>query len=184
MAARCSQSRHPLLRPARARPGAISAKNSRGFTLIELMLVVAVIAILSVAVIPFFINFLQAERARGAARQVAALLNQARQLAITRNSTYRVDVDTAGNQLRFCPGTSACTNATAWKGPGTDTNGYLRLAADASIACSSANPVFNSLGAATTPATLRVQDTQAAAQLYVTVSASGRIKSESTGTCP
>lgn len=180
MAAVCFQSRHPFFRPARARPGATSPKDSQGFTLIEVLIVVAVIGILSVTVIPFFINFLQAERARGAARQVAALLNQARQLAISRNTSYRVEVDTANNRLRFV----RTSDNAAWTGPGTDSNGYVKLAGDASIACSNTNPVFNSLGAATPAATLRVQDTQAAAQLYVTVSASGRIKSESTGTCP
>lgn len=158
-------------------------KNSRGFSLMELMIVIAVIGILAAVSIPMMLSVIQASQTRGAAQELVTIVNQARQLAVTQNTSYRVDVDTLGNRLRFCSGTAACTDATAWKGAGTDSNGYLKLANEAKLVCGS-SLVFNYLGSATTAGTLRVQNSQGTSGLYVIVSASGRVRSDSMGACP
>jgi len=150
---------------------------------IELCIVVLIIGVLIGTATPFFLSFLDAERTRAAAREVAVLLNQARQLAITKNSSYTVQVDQPNNRLRFCSGTAVCADDTAaWKGAGTDSSGYFKLTNESKIACGG-SPTFSALGAATTAATLRVQNSNGTSSSYVVVSASGRIQTASSGTC-
>ncbi|MBI4609151.1 MAG: GspH/FimT family pseudopilin [Candidatus Rokubacteria bacterium] len=146
--------------------------SSRGFTLIELIVVIAVIGIISVTAVPMFLSFLQAQQTRGAAQQVVTLLNQARQLAITRNTSYQVQVDTTNNRLRFV----RTSDSTAYVGAGTDANGYMTLANETKLTSVTANPVFTALGAASTAGTITVQNAQGTSSLSVAVSLSGRIK--------
>lgn len=172
------------LRPRGTRPG-----NAPGFTLIELIVVIAVIGIITVTGVPTLVSFLQAQQTKGAARQVATLLNHARQLAISRSTSYQVLVDVANNRLRFlrttaqptpCPDGSNC-----WTGPGTDGNGWVRLENQARFVDPSASPTFSPLGNATA-GTITVRNTQGTVTLNVVVNISGRIRSCLPGTtgCP
>lgn len=142
------------------------------------MTVVAVLGIITVAAGVFFQNFLRAQQLSGAAQQVTNLLNQARQLAITNNASYTVEVDTTLNRIRFVKG------GTAWTGPGTDANGYRTLENQAKITSKTGDPVFNSLGTATA-ATITVQASQGTGSLNVRVSSSGRIRTctSASGAC-
>ncbi|NJD68257.1 MAG: hypothetical protein C3F12_13975 [Candidatus Methylomirabilota bacterium] len=144
--------------------------NQRGFTLAELITIVAIIGIVSVAAIPFFTTFLQAMQTKGAAQELATVLQQARELAISRNTSYTVQIDTNGNQLRFVDGSGA-----PWVGPGTDGNGYRRLTNQAQLAAANANPVFNPLGDAG-GGTITVQNAQGTSALDVVVSPRGRVR--------
>lgn len=175
-----SQSPPPVVRPAHARSRQVWLKNQRGFTLIEVILVVAVIGILALMSGPLFVSFLKSQQLKGAAEQVRTLLNQARQLAIARNTSYTVAVDTTNKRLRFCTDSTTCAAANVWKGPGTDSDGYIKL--DDAIEVPSGTPsTFNYLGAATTAGTIKVRKESAC--MDVTVSASGRIRTQS-ATCP
>ncbi|MBI4240995.1 MAG: GspH/FimT family pseudopilin [Candidatus Rokubacteria bacterium] len=135
------------------------------------MVVVAVIGIITVLGTPVFISFMQAQKLQGAAQQVVTLMNQARQLAITRNTSYQVEVDVSGNQLRFV----RTSDNAAWVGPGTDSNGYRQLENQAKLSNATANPTFNSLGTASA-ATITVQNAQGSGSMDVVVSTSGRIR--------
>lgn len=64
----------------------------RGFTLIEVLLTIAILAIIAAAVIPQLSSDLP-ERLDAAAQVVAADLEYARSLAVANNSTYRVTFD-------------------------------------------------------------------------------------------
>jgi len=154
------------------RPRGSLSRNAAGFTLIELIVVVAVIGIITVTGVPMFLSFMQAQQTKGAAQQVASLLNQARQLAISRNTAYRVDVDVTNNRLRFV----LTSDGSAYLGAGTDASGYVTLANAAKLTSATANPVFTALGAASTAGTITVQNAQGTSSLSVVVSASGRIK--------
>lgn len=146
--------------------------SQRGFTLAELIAALAVIGILSVVATPLFMTFLRASETRGASRELAALLYQARELAITRNTNYTVQIDTNGNQLRFVDGLG-----TPWVGPGTDGNGYRRLVNQAQLVAANANPVFNPLGTAG-GGRITVQNASGTSSLDVVIAPSGRVRIE------
>src|SRR5258708_38954275 len=56
-----------------------------GFTLAELVILIAVIGILSVMAVPSFLRYYQAPTLKSGAQQFATLVNQARELAIKEN---------------------------------------------------------------------------------------------------
>jgi prepilin-type N-terminal cleavage/methylation domain-containing protein len=67
-------------------------RNSRGFSLVEMIVVVAIIGVLSLVSVPAFINFQRTQRIRGALRTFAGDIRTARQIAITRNVITRIEV--------------------------------------------------------------------------------------------
>ncbi len=159
--------------------------HSGGFTFTELAVVIALIGIVSIITVPWFVSFLQAERTRGAARELVSLLNQARQLAITRNTPFSVEILTSPqDRLRFCSGTTTpCPGGNVWIGAGTDLNGWMGMANGDRITLGP-TITFSALGAAITANTLRVQDGQGTSCLDVVVSPSGRIRITAAGSCP
>ncbi len=175
----------PSAGPPRVHPGGASPGKPQGFTIVELILVVAVIGIMAALALPLMTSFIQASQTRGAAQELKGRLNQARQLAIARNSSYSVEVQVnPQNVLRFCSGTTTpCPAGTVWTGPGTDSNGWIQLANLATLRLGPAI-TFSSLGAATVAGTLRVQNSQGTSCLDVIVSVSGRIRTAAAAACP
>jgi type IV fimbrial biogenesis protein FimT len=147
--------------------------DQRGLTLVELVTIVAIIGIVSVAAIPLFMTFLRAMETRGAAQELATVLQQARGLAIARNANYRVEVESDNNRLRFV----RTSDNVVWTGPGTDAQGYMRLVNQARLTNVTANPTFNPLGTAG-GGTITVQNTQGTSSLNVVVSPAGRVRIE------
>lgn len=118
-----------------------SLAGARGYTMTELLVVVAVIAITIGVSIPTLWTFLRSSALRSAAEQTVTLLNGARQLAIRQNTTVCVTVDTTGMQYHV----GTC-GAAAYTGPGTDAAGYMRL--DTGLTLSSTGSLcFSYLGA-------------------------------------
>jgi len=144
--------------------------GQRGFTLVELMVIIAIIGIISTMATPLFTTFLMASETRGASQELAALLHQARELAIARNASYTVRIDVSGNRLCFGDNVN-CT----WTGPGTDAQGYMRLVNRARLTNVTANPTFNHLGTGGA-GTITVQNASGTSSLNVVVASSGRIR--------
>jgi prepilin-type N-terminal cleavage/methylation domain-containing protein len=155
----------------------VSVSDQQGFSLAELIVVIAVLGIITVLGTPMLLTYLQASETRAAAQEMVTFLNQARQLAITRNVQHCVEFDTAGNRLRFhqMPGSTACLDGTVWLGAGTDSQGWMRLQNQARITSASANPSFTPLGTAG-GATITVQNSQGTSSASVAVSVAGRIR--------
>lgn len=73
-------------------------RTSRGFTLIEAMVVVSVGLIMAIVGYSGFSNMMQREKVRGAANQLAGHLKEAKMLAIEKHASYAITVDAVNNQ--------------------------------------------------------------------------------------
>ncbi len=151
-----------------------AARRCGGFTLTELMVTVAVIGVVALAGVPYFLTYLQASKLRGGAEELATVLNQARQLAIRNNTFVCVQRQSGTNRVRFLLGNSGCTGTT-FTGVGTRSNGDIDLADNVEVSATTANVVFNYLGAATSPGTFTVRNPTNNRTLSVIVASSGRV---------
>jgi type IV fimbrial biogenesis protein FimT len=141
-----------------------------GFTLAELVMVIAVIGILAVMAVPSFLSYYHAAGLKSGAQQVVSLMNQARELAIKENRDVCVTLPSATHisyQLGSCVGG-------AWVGAGTDATGRINLPPGITVTAS-ANPIFNYVGSALPAATYTLTYTQTGATLTASVAASGRV---------
>jgi prepilin-type N-terminal cleavage/methylation domain-containing protein len=154
---------------SKERVAVMPARRQGGYSMAELMVVVAIIGILVASSAPFFVSYYQAAKLKSAAEDIAGYLNQGRQLAIRTNNPVCVQVTatTMSYRLGSCAGT-------IWVGAGTTGAGSINLPQGITITAS-ANPVFSYLGAAAPAATYTVTNTDTGLTLTVTLAASGRI---------
>src|SRR5262245_17720917 len=159
--------------------------GSAGFSVAELLVLIAVIGILSAIGFPLYLSYSRAQETDSAARTLVVALNQARQLAITRSVSFTAETQTnPNNRMRFCSGTVAPCAGGIYTGAGTDNNGW-RVLENGSRITAGPTITFNSLGAATASGVLRLQNSSATGSLDVGVVPSGRIKVQAVGTaCP
>lgn len=85
-------------------------RRNFGFTLIELMVTLAVIVVLSMLALPSFRTFQQRSATRGAAEHVLSLWNQARFEAAKRGSYVKFSVKS--NSGNYCIGLATTTTTT------------------------------------------------------------------------
>jgi prepilin-type N-terminal cleavage/methylation domain-containing protein len=156
--------------------GNVLGLSKRGFSLTELMVVMAIISVVTVTATPFLITYWRAATAKAAAQELAAGLNRGRHLAIAQNQSVCVEV--VGIQYRYRIG--GC-GGVIWIGPGAGANGFFTLANNVTLA-TNANPVFDYLGAAG-GAALTVTNPLGGATLNVVVSVSGRVRICPVGGC-
>jgi Tfp pilus assembly protein FimT len=154
-----------------------------GYSIAELALVVAIVAILSAIAIPLFMHYYQASKLGVAAQEVATVLNQGRQMAIKENTNlcvhftsttmqYYVGSSLAGNVCDTTPG--------VWKGPGTDSNGQINASQGVTLGADT-DVVFTYLGAATSASNVTVTNSQDGQKLKIAIAISGRINITSLG---
>jgi len=146
--------------------------GQRGYSLAELLVAVAIVGVLAAASAPSFFSYWRAAATRAAARELTSALNQARQLAIARNGPICVRTDNA-TLLRFDQG--PCNTNNFWRGPGTDSQGWMKISNKIQLAGPAASVVFTNLGAAAPGGIFTLTNPSDNQQLTVTVAASGRI---------
>jgi prepilin-type N-terminal cleavage/methylation domain-containing protein len=145
------------------------ARRQGGYSIAELMVVVAIIGILAATSTPFFISYYQAAKLKTAAEDIVGFINQGRQLAIRTNNNVCVQVTATAMSYRQ----GGC-GGTLWVGPGTDAAGNVK-APEGIALTASATPVFSYLGSATPAASYTITNTDTGLSLHVNVSASGRL---------
>jgi type IV fimbrial biogenesis protein FimT len=95
-----------------SRPRNTSNQLNRGFTLVELMITLAIMAILATVAVPSFRQVIASTRLSAATNELLAALNQAKSEAIR-----------SGNRVTLCPSTDAATCLTA--GNSNFANGWI-----------------------------------------------------------
>lgn len=143
--------------------------GERGYSVGELLVVIGVIGILTAMTIPTFISYYQTSRLRAAAEEVVAFLNQGRQIGIRQNVGVCVHITSTAMHYHV----GSCFGP-VWLGPGSDAAGNVKAPAGITLT-TTADPMFNYLGAAAPAATYTVRNTQTGQTMVVTVAASGRV---------
>lgn len=130
-------------------------RDSRGFSLVEILVVVAIMGVLMSMAVPGFIDWKRSATYREAARNLHEKMRLARNYAIEQNTEFQVEVDVSGNRARLNRGNRSSNSSvfipeTDWEWLANVGNGYvLRSGA----ACTSTNDVkfhFNTNGSAST----------------------------------
>jgi prepilin-type N-terminal cleavage/methylation domain-containing protein len=147
-----------------------------GFTVAELVIVIAVIGILAVMAVPSFLTYLRAAALKSGAQQVVTLVNQARELAIKENTKVCAKRSSATQMTYVLNSDGSCVGSGPWIGTGTDAAGNIQLPVGITVTASGNGAIFDYVGSAVTaPATYTLTYTQTGATLTVSVAASGRI---------
>ena len=147
------------------RPG----RGHAGYSLVELVITIAMILIVSALAAPSFMSYYRSARVRAAADVVKTYLNEGRQLAIRGNAPVCVKSTTTAIQFLQTNCTGTAINVAGLSA----SSGNVRLPENISLSSSSA--IFTNLGAANPGATYTVTDTVSGRQLTVTVAGSGRV---------
>jgi prepilin-type N-terminal cleavage/methylation domain-containing protein len=153
----------------RARP--VSDGRRRGFSLVELLIVIAACGVLMAVSIPLALTYHQSAQVTTGAQHVRTLLNQARQLAMDQKEFVCVQVPSP-TQVSFYPN-ATCTG-TPWTGPITDSAGNVNLQPGFTLTAT-ANPVFDYLGRALPATTYTITNSTTGSTVTVSVSTSGRV---------
>ena len=149
----------------------VSSRRARGFSLIELLIVIAACGVLMAVSIPLALTYHQGAKVTAGAQHVRTLLNQARQLAMDQKGFVCVQVPSP-TQVSFYPDPTC--SGTPWTGPITDPAGNVNLQPGFTLSAT-ANPVFDYLGRALPAATYTITNSTTGSTVTVSVATSGRI---------
>ena len=143
-----------------------------GFSVTELAVVIALVGVLFMMTIPFFLTYYRAAAARANVQQVITLFNQARELAIKQNDTVCVSMPT-NTQMAFL--LSNCAG-TPWTGTSTDGAGNINLPQGFTIGPLT-NVTFNYLGAAGAATTYTMTNSTTGQTSTISIALTGRVTS-------
>jgi type IV fimbrial biogenesis protein FimT len=149
--------------------------SKKGFSLLEIMIVIAIIGIMAVVAVPNFQTFLAQRRLNGATRQIAMQLMQARSEAITTNKKIIVSVSSNNHQYAFVTDNDGDETISSGDTTGTTRDIYPDYF-DVTFT-TNFNPVFRSDGTGKNP-TIYVTSSMLGSALKktITISTAGRIK--------
>ena len=99
----------------------IGAGTGKGFTLVEMMVVIAIMGILLALATPSFTIYFDKYRTRRAAETMSAFLVNAKTESIKRNATVRVVYQTSGGGATWCAGMTTANTCDCSVSPTTCT---------------------------------------------------------------
>lgn len=76
-----------------------TSKKTRGFTLVELMVTLALLAIAATIAVPSFVQFIRNNQVQAKADELNTLLHYARAQAVAKRRTYEVDFSDINNKV-------------------------------------------------------------------------------------
>jgi prepilin-type N-terminal cleavage/methylation domain-containing protein len=142
-------------------------RTGAGFTLVELVVTVAMIAIIAAIALPLILSASRSLTMSRGAREMQAALSQARTLAIASRQNICFNPVAAGYAYR-----KATCAGTAWTGPNTDAAGTFRPADNVTLAGGAA--IFTPFGTASQTTVITVS-VVGGNSTTVTVQPSGRV---------
>lgn len=144
----------------------IHRSGTPGFSISELLVGLSILGALATLALPTAWTLLPAATARGGAREIQAILGQARMVAIATRQSICAQAVPGGVQLLQ----GSCAGA-AWVGQ--DSNGSGVIAVSNDVVFSGASPVFTPFGTASTTGAFTVYH-PSGSSLTVTVQPSGQ----------
>lgn len=149
------------------------SKQNGGFTLMEIIVVVAIMAISTTIAIPAFMKMLPGIRLNGAARQVMGDLMDARMEAVKHNNEYKVFFLNNNHEYKILND----IDGDGVDDGGSETSRTVDIHDNYEGVTISANgdPVFNAKGLASSLKTITVQNSEGGCK-KVTVAITGRVK--------
>lgn len=146
----------------------LGSKGMRGFTLVELMITLVLLAIVATIAVPNFVQFIRNNQVQAKADEVKTFLQYARGQAVTTRKSYEVTIDTD-----------------SWSaGPvnGTAERALELNSAQAAVSSSIAKVTFMPNGSAAAAAEITVcRDKDAANGYVIEIQRSGAIKMQPRG---
>jgi len=150
----------------------------RGFTLMEMMIVVVVIGLISAMAVPSFLSYMPKLKVKTTARDIVSQLRLARSKSVSERRPYGVQFDVAKNCYTVFADTDNPAGMTFTVADSTiqvDT-----LEADVSLnSCTYANNcvIFNSTGAASTSGEIKVVTSDGSILMSInTLASTGRVR--------
>ena len=157
-------------------------QSDSGFSLVELIIVITIVAILSGFAVPSILELSRDMKFRQASREIVSTFRKAKDYAISKNVQHRVNFNASTRQYLIIQGNSLY-RSTAWSPLG---NAMMELPIGVFINFSSG---FNTLSVQFNPngtaldisgglnsAIVKIQDSTAKTRYLVTVEKSGRIR--------
>lgn len=150
----------------------IGVAGNEGFTLVELLVALAVVAVLSALTAPSFAQWRQNIEYRKAARDIVCLLREARSRAIATNREHRVEYEPASRKYGLRAGDRAVN--TNWPDAPPVTS-WETLPPEVNMSSNVPSVQFNTNGTAN-GGTIRVMDENLVQRYEIVVNRTGRIR--------
>jgi len=147
-----------------------------GFTLIEMMIVIAILGIFAGIAMPNFLSYLPKHRLNGAARQGMGDLMWARMQAVSQNNEFKVFFD-PNNNREYQILDDDNNNGTIDAGEWTQTKDIQQEYSNVTFSNVTADPIFYPRGTAS-GATITLSNPAVSADVNVAIAMTGRVKIE------
>lgn len=101
--------------------------RQRGYSLIELLVVVAIIVIMGAVSIPYIYSYKTMYKSEEQAKKIMDLMREAGQLALNQRRTYRMEIDITASRVHIIDETGTGTPNTLVKSIPIEATGVIRM---------------------------------------------------------